>query len=129
MRLQLNVLRKRIYTKVNLCNKKVNIFHKISLFYTYNLKLINFQYISYNNKSLLWLGGHDEMQQDIDDRPNNDAVIVDDYESDDGDGILLFLEKGSKASYAPKRKSRKVLTESSVIKQPEDQIKLGKLCF
>ncbi len=55
--------------------------------------------------------------------------IVEGYESDDGDEIISFLEKVSKASYVPKRKTRKVLTESSVIKESKDQMELGKLFF
>ncbi len=69
-----------------------------------------------------------EKLQDVESVPDNDAVIVENYESDDGDDILSFMEKGScKASYVtkPKRKSRKVLTENGVISEPKGHIKLG----
>jgi hypothetical protein len=72
--------------------------------------------------------GSQEKLQDGECVPDNDAVIVENYESDDGDDILSFVEKGScKVSYVPnpKRKTRKVLTENGVISEPKDHIKLG----
>ncbi len=45
--------------------------------------------------------------QDVESPHDNYAVIVDDYESDDGDDILSFMEKGScKASYVSKSKRK-----------------------
>ena len=73
--------------------------------------------------------GSQEKLQDAESVPDNDAVIVENYESDDGDDILSLMEKGScKASYIPKpkRKTRKVLTENGVISEPKGHIKLGK---
>ncbi len=67
-----------------------------------------------------------EKVQGVESANDNDVIIVDNYESDDGDDILAFIEKGSyKASFVPKskRKTRRVLTENGFISEPKDHMK------